>query len=98
MAPFAIPDGPPPPELTFDYGYRNSVRTWDIITQSICLTISAICLSLRMYSKMFIIRSPGWEDCEYNLLRTWVSFRYMTYFAKHITSRDLLLGFRMLVD
>ena len=53
----------PPGQLS--YNYRGSVCGWDIATQTICIGVSTICISMRMYSKLALTRSPGWEDCMY---------------------------------
>ncbi|KAL3481649.1 ribosomal protein L36e-domain-containing protein [Aspergillus californicus] len=42
--------------------YQSSVRKWDVVTQTVCLTISTICIGMRMYTKLLILRTPGWED------------------------------------
>ena len=34
----------------------------DIITQSVCLPIATILTLIRVYTKIYLIRSPGWED------------------------------------
>ncbi|KAL2833430.1 ribosomal protein L36e-domain-containing protein [Aspergillus cavernicola] len=34
------------------YDYRTSARTWDIVTQTVCLTVSTICIGIRMYTKL----------------------------------------------
>lgn len=62
MAPIANPNDPSGKPITYDY--RDSMRNWDIVTQALCLTLSSICIGLRMYSKLFIMKTPGWEDCE----------------------------------
>ncbi|RJE27072.1 60S ribosomal protein L36 [Aspergillus sclerotialis] len=50
----------PPGQLSYDY--RGSVRPWDVATQVICIGVSTVCISMRMYSKLVLTRSPGWED------------------------------------
>ncbi|KAL4878520.1 ribosomal protein L36e-domain-containing protein [Aspergillus karnatakaensis] len=44
------------------YDYRDSVRTWDIVTQTVCLAVSSLCVGMRMYTKGLVIRTPGWDD------------------------------------
>lgn len=70
MAPIAYTPSEPLPPSPLEhqiptYDYRDSMRSWDIVTQSICITISTICILLRLYSKIYIVRNPGWEDCEF---------------------------------
>ncbi|KAL4921270.1 hypothetical protein BDW62DRAFT_142563 [Aspergillus aurantiobrunneus] len=52
--------GQSPDALTYDY--RNSVRAWDIVTQTVCLTVSTICIGMRIFSKVVVLKTPGWED------------------------------------
>ncbi|KAF9884169.1 hypothetical protein FE257_002227 [Aspergillus nanangensis] len=40
----------------------HPLQRWDIITQSVCLTISTCCVGIRMCTKLLITKSPGWED------------------------------------
>ncbi|OJK03796.1 hypothetical protein ASPACDRAFT_57176 [Aspergillus aculeatus ATCC 16872] len=47
---------------TLTYEYRRSLRSEDILTQTVCLTVSSCCVGMRLYSKISITRAPGWED------------------------------------
>ncbi|PYI34862.1 ribosomal protein L36e [Aspergillus indologenus CBS 114.80] len=47
---------------TLTYDYRRSLRSEDILTQTVCLTVSTCCVGMRLYSKISITRAPGWED------------------------------------
>ena len=67
MAPIANPNDQPGEPITYDY--RDSMRKLDIVTQALCLTLSSMCIGLRMYSKLFIMKTPGWEDCELHTQR-----------------------------
>ena len=83
MAPVAYtpPEPQSPPRVeTLTGDYRNSMRTWDIVTQVICLIISTICIALRMYSKVYIVRNPGWEDCEF----PWFGFVVWVFPAERV--------------
>ena len=62
MAPVESSGGALPPQGSLDYGYRHSVRSWDLVTQITCIVVSTVCISMRMYSKFVLTRSPGWED------------------------------------
>ncbi|PYH77223.1 putative ribosomal protein L36e [Aspergillus uvarum CBS 121591] len=42
------------------YDYRRSLRSEDILTQTVCLTVSTCCLGMRLYSKISITRAPGY--------------------------------------
>ena len=97
MAPVAYtpPEPQPPPgpqNLSGDY--RNSMRTWDIVTQVICLIISTICIGLRMYSKIYIVRNPGWEDCKFGGLALFCGYDPLNVLS--VLYRDLLFGLGML--
>lgn len=35
----------------------------NLLCQVSCLTLSTVCVLIRMYTKIYIIRSHGWEDC-----------------------------------
>ncbi|KAL4873207.1 hypothetical protein BDV12DRAFT_209129 [Aspergillus spectabilis] len=50
------------PLIAQSYDYRDSARTWDIVTQTVCLTVSTICIGMRMYTKLLVLRTPGLED------------------------------------
>ncbi|RAL08992.1 uncharacterized protein BO97DRAFT_191732 [Aspergillus homomorphus CBS 101889] len=52
----------PPPGSLLTYGYRHSLQSWNILTQTVCLTVSTCCVGMRLYSKISITRAPGWED------------------------------------
>ncbi|KAL4950243.1 hypothetical protein BDW69DRAFT_187545 [Aspergillus filifer] len=47
---------------TRTYDYRNSARTWSIVTQTVCLTTATLCVGIRMYTKVLVLRTRGWED------------------------------------
>ena len=41
---------------------------------ALCLTLATLTTAIRLYTKFFIIKSHGWEDCEqlgHRLLRMW---------------------------
>ncbi|PYI06609.1 hypothetical protein BO78DRAFT_368572 [Aspergillus sclerotiicarbonarius CBS 121057] len=49
---------PSPPS----YDYRHSLQPWDVITQTVCLTVSTGFVAMRLYSKLHITKAPGWDD------------------------------------
>jgi hypothetical protein len=59
------PGMPPPPgvESNFEHPDRE-VGTFNIITQSLCITFTSIFFLLRMYIKIYIHKTLGREDCE----------------------------------
>lgn len=58
-------DGSAPDENT--YAYRDSARMWDIVTQAVCLSASSICIGMRIYTKVLVLKTTGWEDSMYFL-------------------------------
>ena len=53
---------PPPPGVTANLIDPVSQVKWDILTQSVCIPIATVLIILRLYSKIWIIRCPSWED------------------------------------
>ena len=54
----------PPLGVLPNFHNPPSQRTANVVCQTLCLIISTLCVSIRMYTKFFIIRSHGCEDCE----------------------------------
>ncbi|PWY93667.1 hypothetical protein BO94DRAFT_511449 [Aspergillus sclerotioniger CBS 115572] len=44
------------------YDYRHSPQFWDVVTQTVCLTVSTGFVAMRLYSKFHITKAPGWDD------------------------------------
>lgn len=82
MAPITN-NGPAPSTETLTYDYRNSMRGWDIVTQVVCLVISTICVALRMFSKVFIVRETIAED--WTCLLAWVCFHHVVQDLQKLT-------------
>lgn len=82
MAPITN-NGPAPSSETLTYDYRNSMRGWDIVTQVVCLVIGTICVALRMFSKLFIVGKPIWED--WTCLLAWVCFLPLSEIPRILT-------------
>lgn len=40
-----------------------TMQNVNLLCQITCLSVSTICVVIRMYTKIVIDRSPGWEDC-----------------------------------
>ena len=36
-----------------------------LLTMTMCLTFTVLFVMMRMYTKLFVIKSHGWEDCKY---------------------------------
>ncbi|PYH47458.1 uncharacterized protein BP01DRAFT_414345 [Aspergillus saccharolyticus JOP 1030-1] len=85
--------------LTYDY--RSSLRSEDILTQTVCLTVSTCCVGTRLYSKISITQAPGWEDCMYcpfavrhgNDIHQWeVAASDLKVFSKLANASQILYG------
>lgn len=59
-----IPSTPPPPGVTSNFTNPESKGYESIITTTICLSLVAPVFALRLYSKAFVTRSFGWDDCK----------------------------------
>lgn len=58
------PVAAPPPGVIPNYVNPES-RGWEtILTVTICLTFMFPFFLLRIYSRAFVTRSLGWDDCE----------------------------------
>lgn len=62
-------------QLRQNHDYRGSIRYWDVVCQAICLSVSTILVLLRLWTKVHIVRSSGWEDCMFILL--YVEFKLL---------------------
>lgn len=54
----------PPPGVTPNFVNPDSLHTEWVLTISICLVFPTIFIILRMYTKLILIKSLGWEDCK----------------------------------
>ena len=55
---------PPPPGVTPNFVNPESLHTEWVLMMSMCLTFTTIFICVRMYTKLVIIKSHGWEDCK----------------------------------
>lgn len=48
------------------YNFVNpeNLNDWFILTIVLCLVVSTLAVSARVYTKIWIIKKIGWEDCE----------------------------------
>lgn len=53
----------PPPGVIQNLEHPPTMQNWNLLCQVICLSLSTICVLIRMYTKIFITKSHGWEDC-----------------------------------
>ena len=60
-----MPGLKPPPGVTPNFinpvNYQNTI----VATLAVCLTVATLFTALRLYSKIFIIKSVALEDCKY---------------------------------
>lgn len=58
---------PPPPGVTPNFVNPESARGQAHVVFIMCLVFSTLFVSLRMYTRLILIKSHGWEDCEWLL-------------------------------
>ena len=68
--PTALPPGlncpglQPPAGIIPNFVNPPSLENVQIAAAVVCLVLATLTTLLRMYTKMFIIKAVGWEDCE----------------------------------
>ena len=55
----------PPPGVLSDFVHPYSLAKYAIVAHTAGLTVSTLFVLMRMYTKVYITRSPGWDDCEF---------------------------------
>lgn len=60
---------PPPPGFTSNFVNPPSKASWGIVTQALCLTLATLLVAMRLYTKLKVLRNPGWDDCELHILQ-----------------------------
>ena len=55
---------PPPPGLTSNYVNPPSKAIWGTVTTSVCLTVATLLVAMRIYTKLKVLKNPGWDDCK----------------------------------
>ncbi len=59
-----VPAFDPPPGVAPNFNNPES-RMQGLVVTAVCFTVIAgICVCLRMYTRIFLTRSVGWDDCE----------------------------------
>jgi type IV secretory pathway protease TraF len=58
------PAGTPPPGITANFSDPYSLGYYNVITSAICVSVSTIVLWAKLYTKVFVSRNQGWEDCK----------------------------------
>lgn len=54
----------PPPGVVPNFENPESLRKWWILMMCMCMSFSTIFILLRLYTKLILIKSHAWEDCE----------------------------------
>lgn len=68
------PAAPPPAGVTSDFTDPANLHLIGTVVLIICLTLSTLAVLMRMYTKLFVIRSIAPEDCKCPSL-TWLGCR-----------------------
>lgn len=68
------PAAPPPAGVTSDFTDPANLHVVGTVVLVLCLTLSMLAVLIRMYTKLFIIRSIAPEDCKCPSL-TWLACR-----------------------
>ena len=58
------PAGTPPPGLLPNFQDPPNLNSALIFTVTICMAVATVVVVMRMYTKLFLIRSVAYEDCE----------------------------------
>ena len=56
----------PPEGVIPNFTNPPSLENIQIAATVVCIALATLATVLRMYTKMFIIKAIGWEDCEYS--------------------------------
>lgn len=51
-----------PPNFNNPYSIANSL----IAAVALCLILTTLSLAIRLYTKLYIIKIHGWDDCRWN--------------------------------
>lgn len=58
------PAGPPPPGVRPNFDDPANLNGLVILTLTLCLVFATLAVLMRTYTKLFLIRSWDYEDCE----------------------------------
>ena len=59
-----VPSLQPPPHVIPNFVNPPSQRGANLACNILCLTVATFCVSTRLQTKIFILRSLGWDDCK----------------------------------
>lgn len=78
------PAMPPPDGIIPNFANPPNLNKEITFTLALCMSVATLLISIRMYTKMFIIRSVGHEDCKVPpLFRLWLQ---LTLVRRHCDS------------
>lgn len=68
------PAGTPPAGVVPNFDNPPNLNAFLIVTLTLALTFGTLAILMRMYTKLFIVRSTAYEDCTFSrvTLLTWV--------------------------
>ena len=58
------PAGPPPDDTLPDFQKSAGLKTVFEVTLFLCFTLPTLALLLRIYTRHFVLRSMGYDDCK----------------------------------
>lgn len=59
------PAGKPPAGVLPNFHDPSNMNGTIIFTVTFCMTIATLAVTMRMYAKLFLVRSMAYEDCEW---------------------------------
>ena len=59
-----VPSLQPPPYVIPNFVNPPSQRGANLACNILCLIVATFCVLIRLHTKIFILRSPGWDDCK----------------------------------
>jgi len=91
----SVPGLAPPPGVVPNFVNPYSLESIQIVSAVLCLALALLSTLLRMYTKLFIIKTHGWEDCK--LLSAWLGRALLcngtvaTHFTPERTTKFVLV-------
>ena len=97
----------PPPHVMPDFVNPPSQRGVNLACNILCLTVATLCVLIRLHTKIFIQKSPGWDDRKQHpsmigmgrlilsrclLYRLGRSNQYFNTSGQHLLSLSMQLG------
>lgn len=63
--PATMPAMAAPPGVVSDFNSPDSLLTYSFATVAICVFSITVALVLRLFTKIWVAKSMGWDDCEF---------------------------------